>query len=150
MKNPFAKLLGFFVLALTLAACSSGGSGGSNPTNYPNCTAPGQFVAVYPVNGATNVSDSTQAVYIASSVTLGSQYQNVIQQQGGSPYYGNGFSQVPLSQVPTPRTKPGFANPIYYQTTFPTLSATSTWTMFLNNTNSANCIPVQYLQFSTQ
>lgn len=150
MKTPFAKLLGFFVLALTLAACSSGSSGSGGPSNFPNCTAPGQFVGIYPINGTTNVSESTTAVYVASSVTLGSQYMNVIQQQNGSLYFGSGFTQVPLSQVPTPHSKPGFSKPIYYSTTFPALSSASHWTMYLNNSNSANCIPVQYLQFTTQ
>ncbi|HTA38379.1 MAG TPA: hypothetical protein VK760_04860 [Candidatus Acidoferrales bacterium] len=149
MKTPFAKLLGSFLLALTLAACNSGGGSTNNPSNFPNCTAPGQFVGIYPIGGSANVPDSTQFVYVASSVTLGGQYQNVIG-VGGSLFPGNSFSQVPLSQVPTPHAKPGFANPIYYVTALPNLSSATTYTMLLNNTNSANCVPVQYLQFSTQ
>jgi hypothetical protein len=134
--------------AVALSACNSGNS--SNPTNFPSCTAPGSFTAVYPINGAANVPDSTQNVYVASSVTLGSQYMNVIGLPGGGVIAGNLFSQVPLSQVPKPRALPSFANPIYYVTSVGTLSSASTWTMLLNNTNSANCVPVQYLKFSTQ
>ena len=68
MKTPFAKSLAFFLLALALAACNSG-SNNSNPSTFPNCNAPGSFVAVYPINGATNVPDGTQSIYVASSVT---------------------------------------------------------------------------------
>jgi hypothetical protein len=148
MKTPFAKSLGFFVFALTLAACNSNGSS-NNPSNFPNCTAPGSFAAVYPISGSTNVPDSTQFVYIASSVTLGGQFMNVIG-AGGFLAPGNSFSEVPLSQVPTPHTKPGFANPIYYVTALPNLSSATTYTMYLNNQNIANCQPMQYMQFTTQ
>ena len=148
MKISFAKSLGFIVMALTLAACNSGSSS-SNPSTFPNCTAPGNFVGVYPENGATNVSDSIQTVYVASSVTLGSQYQNVIG-VGGSLFPGNTFSEVPLSQVPTPHTKPSFANPIYYVTALPNVNSGTTYAMLFNNTNSVNCQPFQYLQFTTQ
>jgi hypothetical protein len=151
MKTSFAKSSALFVLALTLAACNSGNGGSNNPSNFPNCTAPGQFVAVYPISGSTNVPDSTQNVYVASSVALGGQFMNVIGLPGGGGLVnGNQFSQVPLSQVPTPRTKPSFSNPIYYITSVGSLTAASTWTMYLNNTNSANCVPFQYLQFTTQ
>lgn len=148
MKTSFAKSLGFLIMALTLAACNSGGST-NNPSTYPACTAPGSFVGVYPINGSTNVSDSLQTVYVASSVSLGSQYQNVIG-VGGYLYPGNSFSEVPLSQVPTPHTKPTFANPIYYVTALPNLNSAATYAMLFNNTNSINCQPFQYLQFSTQ
>jgi hypothetical protein len=151
MKQTLARSLGCvaFGAAISLAGCNGGGSS-NNPSSYPNCTAPGNFQAVYPINGATNVPDGTQVVYVASSVALGSQYQNVIQPPGGGAYAGNLFTQVPLSQVPTPRATPSFSNPIYYQTAVGTLSSASTWTFFLNNTNSANCVPVQYLTFTTQ
>jgi hypothetical protein len=150
MKNPFAKSLGFFLLGLTLAACNSGGST-NNPSNFPKCQAPGSFVAIYPINGATNVPDGTQNVYVASSVALGSQFMNVIGLPGnGGLQAGNQFSEVPLSQIPTPRAKPGFSNPIYYVSAVGTLSSASTWTMYLNNTNSVNCVPLQYMQFTTQ
>jgi hypothetical protein len=150
MKTPFAKSLGLFLLAFALAACNSNGST-NNPSTFPNCTAPGSFVAVYPINGSSNVPDSTQNVYVASSVALGSQFMNVIGlPAGGGLIPGNQFSQVPLSQIPTPRAKPSFANPIYYVTAVGTLSSAQTWTMFLNNTNISNCQPSQYLQFTTQ
>jgi hypothetical protein len=143
------KLLSILALvsAVALSACNSGSS--NNPTNFPNCTPPGSFSAVYPINGATNVPDSTQNVYVASSVALGSQYMNVIGVSGGN-FPGNQFSQVPLAQVPTPRAKPSFSNPIYYVTAVGSLSTATAYTMFLNNTNSANCVPVQYLTFTTQ
>jgi hypothetical protein len=152
MKIMRVKSLGLLgiALALALTACSSGSGSSSNPSNFPNCTAPGSFVGIYPENGATNVSDGIQQVYVASSVTLGSQYQNVISAGGGTPYYGNSFTQVTFSQVPTPHTNPGFANPIYYTVTFPNLSAGTQYTMYLNNQNSQNCVPLQYLQFTTQ
>jgi len=148
MKTPFAKSLGLFLLALTLAACNSG-SNSSTPSNFPSCKAPGSFVAVYPINGATNVPDGTQNVYVASSVALGSQFMNVIAVNGGN-FPGNQFSQVPLSQIPTPRTKPSFANPIYYVTAVGSLSTATTYAMGLNNTNIQNCVPTQYMQFTTQ
>jgi hypothetical protein len=148
MKNSFAKSLGFFVLALALAACNSNGST-NNPSTYPSCTAPGSFVAIYPINGSTNVPDSTQTIYVASSVALGSQFMNVIG-VAGNLYPGNGFSEVPLSQVPTPHAKPGFSNPIYYVSALSSLSSATTYTMLLNNSNSVNCQPLQYMQFSTQ
>jgi len=150
MNTTLARSLGWiaFGAAVSLAACNSNNSS-TNPSTYPNCTAPGSFQAIYPINGSTNVPDSTQVVYVASSVALGSQYQNAVLPPGGYLQSGNQFSQVPLSQVPTPRATPGFANPIYYQTAVGTLSSASTWTFYLNNTNS-NCQPVQYLQFTTQ
>jgi hypothetical protein len=148
MKTPFAKSSAFFLLALALAACNSG-TNNNNPSGFPNCTAPGSFVAVYPINGANNVPDSTQSIYVASSVTLGNQFMNVIGVNGGT-FPGNQFSQVPLSQIPTPRTKPSFANPIYYVSTVGTLSTATQYTMFLNNSNSINCVPVQFQQFTTQ
>lgn len=148
MKTSFAKSLGFFVLALTLAACNSS-SNNNNPSGFPNCTPPGSFVAVYPISGSTNVPDGTQNIYVASSVTLGSQFMNVIGVNGGT-FPGNQFSEVPLSQVPTPRTKPSFANPIYYVSAVGSLSTATTYTMFLNNTNSVNCVPVQFQSFTTQ
>jgi hypothetical protein len=150
MIHSFVKPLGFLAMAaaLSLAACNGSNNAG-NPSNYPNCTAPGNFVAVYPINGATKVPDNTQTIYVASSVPLGSQYQNVIGAPSGAIYAGAGFTQVSLAQVPKPRTKPSFANPIYYSSYVGTLAPSSTWTMLLNNTNSANCIPVQYQQFTT-
>jgi hypothetical protein len=148
MKTPFAKSLGFFVLALTLAACNSNNST-NNPSTFPNCNAPGSFAPIYPINGSTNVPDSIQFVYVASSVTLGSQFMNVIG-VGGALFPGNSFSQVPLSQVPTPHAKPGFSNPIYYVTAIPNVSSGTTYAMLLNNTNITNCQPTQYMQFTTQ
>ena len=148
MKTPFAKTLAFFLLALALAACNSG-TNNSNPSTFPSCKAPGSFVAVYPINGANNVPDGTQNVYVASSVTLGSQFMNVIAVNGGN-FPGNQFSPVPLSQIPTPRTKPSFANPIYYVTAVGSLSTATTYAMGLNNTNIQNCVPSQYMTFTTQ
>jgi hypothetical protein len=151
MKNTLVKSLGLLGIAsaMALTACNSGGSS-SSPSTFPACTAPGSFVGIYPINGATNVQDGIQAVYVASSVSLGSQYMNAIGVPGQGLVAGTGFTQVPLSQVPTPHTKPGFANPIYYQTTFSALTGNTTWTMFFNNSNSANCQPFQYLSFTTQ
>jgi len=151
MKLSFVKSLGLLAVAaaMLLGACNSNNNN-NNPSNFPTCTPPGSFVAVYPINGATNVPDSVQNVYVASSVTLGNQFMNVIGPPGGGAVAGNLFSQVPLSQIPTPRAKPNFANPIYYVTAVGTLSSASTWTMFLNNTNSVNCVPFQYLSFTTQ
>jgi hypothetical protein len=152
MKNMFVKSLALLGLAsaLGLSACSSGSGSTSNPSNFPNCTAPGSFAAVYPIPGAANVPDSTQFVYVASSVALGSQYLNAIQSNGGSTQIGTGFSQVPLSQIPTPHANPSFANPIYYATGVGSLSSETTLTMFLTNQAIPNCVPLQYLTFTTQ
>ena len=150
MNKRLLTPVSIFALAAAFALSGCNGSSSTNPSNSPACSSPGSFTAVYPINRATNVPDSIQNVYVASSVALGSQYTNFIGPPGGGAIPGNLFSQVPLSQIPKPRAKPAFANPIYYVTSVGTLSSASTWTMFLNNTNSANCAPVQYLSFTTQ
>jgi hypothetical protein len=148
MKTPFAKLLGLSVIALALAACNSGGGSTSNPSTYPNCSFPGSFTAMYPENGANNIPDSLTTVYVASSVSLGSQYQTAVSLAGGSLQAGSGFTQVPLSSIPAPHAKAGFANPIYYKSQIGSLGPSSTWLVYFNET--INCVPVQFTQFTTQ
>lgn len=150
MKNLLAKILGLagMAAALTLTACN-GSNNNNNPSNYPNCTTPGSFAAIYPINGSSGVPSTIQTIYVASSVSLGSQFQSVVGAPNGALYPGGGFTQVTLAQIPKPHASPGFSNPIYYSSFVGTLAPSSTWTILFNNRNISNCVPTQFMQFTT-
>jgi len=130
------------VAALTLAACSSGGSNAA-PTPFA-CTAPSGLMQVYPAPGATAVPDTTSAIYVAvpSPLPGGNAYDLYVV---GPPSYGaqytRGFSQVTPQQVPSPAATPSYANPVYYVTQLSApLQPASVFQVYFNDQGS-QCTP---------
>jgi hypothetical protein len=137
--------------ALLLAACNSNGTG-QNYTNPPVCGLQGTTYLVYPINGAANVPDSTQVVYIVSNNdTLGNgNFNTFIQPPNNLPAYpGNNFVSVPASSVPKPHAHPSVSNPHYYSSNIGGLSAGSTYVIGFNVVNQ-NCVPAGIGSFTTQ
>lgn len=151
MKNTFARGVAAFAVLAALAACNGSNNNSTNPST-PTCALPATFAVVYPVDGSNTVPVSNLYFYIASQSNnlANGNYQAVVQPPNGLPaYVGGNFTQVPLSQIPTPRTLPTFSNAIYYQSNIGGLTAGSTYQIGFNN-SATSCSPNLVATFTTQ
>jgi hypothetical protein len=155
MKQSIILGIVAFAAASGLAAC---GGGSSNPNTGggggPTCTLPSTFAMVYPINNST-VPSTTGSVFVATQATnlANGNYNTAVQPSGGLPaYLANAFEQVPLSQVPKPRSLPTFSKPIYYRSFIAIynggLIAGATYQIGFNNT-STSCSPPLIDTFTT-
>ena len=146
MISRMRKILPWIALAGAAAALGACNSGSSNPpTPSGPCTLPSgtQVALVYPASGSTGITGTFGQVVIASTQSLGSNWNVVLTDAinpGGVP--GGNFTTV-TPPFPSPNATPSFANPVYESSSFSglTFAASQVISVYLNNT-STNCNPL--------
>ncbi|HTU71374.1 MAG TPA: hypothetical protein VMF11_13775 [Candidatus Baltobacteraceae bacterium] len=144
----------FAVFAVAIAACGGGGTTIQAPTPGPTCS-PGEAVQmVYPIPGATGVTDNPQQFVFAVASPLPNTwnaYINTSDSLSGSVQTYAGMETIPASNVPSPSATPSISNPYYQSITLTGgFSSGETIYVWLNN-ESSNCTPLGPVgSFTTQ
>jgi hypothetical protein len=138
-------LAGIAALALMLGACS--GNGGSSPTPTPNptCAPGGQGQLVFPQQGSTVSSGSTNQIVVAVSTPLptGTTWNFAFSNSAtltSTNYLLSTNTALNIQSPPPGSATPSFANPVYLSVQLISPLPTGLTYVYLNDLNSS-CIP---------